>query len=159
MTSKLTRRPQHTAKATHHAFEIDDWDWTFSFGVNDPGDIDGPYWDYRHLELRCNVLGTLSKKVVKATLHLLSLHDLNDTEARRKHEPNGVGVLELRKGRLDGSLYLPFDVLATALQMMIADRWRFAFVGADAFLSGRSTVKSYRLQHALDQDDLALISR
>jgi hypothetical protein len=30
----------------YHAFEINGWDWTFSFGANESGDIDGPYWDY-----------------------------------------------------------------------------------------------------------------
>jgi hypothetical protein len=162
MTSRQTRK-QHTddplSAARYHALEINDWDWTFSFGANVSGDIDGPYWDYRHLELQCGVLGSLSKRAVQATLHLLPLHDLDDTELRRKHEPNGVGALELRKGRLTGSLYLPFDVLATALQMMIADRWHFVVLGADAFLSGRSSVISYRLQRALDDDDLSLINR
>jgi hypothetical protein len=67
--------------------------------------------------------------------------------------------LELRKGQLTGSLYLPFDVLATALQMMIGDRWHFVVLGADAFLSGRASIKSYRLQRLMDEDDVALIDR
>jgi hypothetical protein len=145
--------------AAYHALEIKDWDWIFSFGANDPGDVDGPYWDYRHLELQCSVLGSLSKRAVEATLHLLPLRDLDDTELRRKHEPKGVGTLELRKGQLNGSLYLPFDVLATALQMMIGNHWHFVVLGTDAFLSGRTSIKSYRLQRSLDEDDHALIDR
>jgi hypothetical protein len=70
-----------------------------------------------------------------------------------------VGALELRKGVLTGSLYLPFDVLATALQMMIADRWHFVVLSADAFMSGRSSIKSYQLKRALDEDDVALMDR
>ena len=65
----------------------------------------------------------------------------------------------LRKGVLTGSLYLPFDALATALQMMIGDRWHFVVVSADKFLSGRSSIKSYRLQRALDDEDKILITR
>jgi hypothetical protein len=152
------RRGERVA-TVYHALEISSWDWTFSFGANEPGDVDGPYSDYRHLEIQCNVLGKLSKKAIQATLHLLPLHDLDDSELRRKHEPHSVGVLELRKGVLTGSLYLPFDVLATALQMLIGVRWRFVVLSADAFLSGRASIKSYRLQRALDDDDLALIER
>ena len=87
------------------------------------------------------------------------MHDLDDTEERRSHNSNYVGILELRKNRLTGSLYLPFDVLATALQMMIADRWRFVVLSGDTFLSGRASIKSYRLQRSLDDDDLSLIAR
>jgi hypothetical protein len=161
--AKANVRRKHIADppsvAAYYALEIKDWDWTFSFGANDAGDVDGPYWDYRHLELQCSVLGSFSKRAIEATLHLLPLHDLNDTELRRKHEPKGVGTLELRKGQLTGSLYLPFDVLATALQMMIGDRWHFVVLGADAFLSGRASIKSYRLQRLMDEDDVALIDR
>jgi hypothetical protein len=150
---------QPSSAAVHHILEINDWNWTFSFGANESGDIDGPYWDYRHLELRCSMLGRLANKVVEASLHLLPMHDLDDTEERRKHNSNYVGILELRNRRLTGSLYLPFDVLATALQMMIADRWHFVVLDSNAFLSGRSSIKSYRLQRSLDDDDLSLIDR
>jgi hypothetical protein len=161
--SRSTKNQQATdeplSAAVHHILEIKDWDWAFSFGANEFGDIDGPYWDYRHLELRCTMLGPLTTKVAQASLHLLPMHDLDDTDARRAHNSNYDGILELRKKRLTGSLYLPFDVLATALQMMISDRWHFVVLGGDAFLSGRSSIKSYRLQRSLDDDDLSLIDR
>ena len=59
--SRSTKNQQVTdeplSAAVHHILEIKDWDWVFSFGANESGDIDGPYWDYRHLELRCTMLG------------------------------------------------------------------------------------------------------
>src|SRR5258708_142718 len=117
--------------ATYYLFQIQNWSWTFSFGANEPGDVDGPYWDYRHLQLQCSALGPLKKNVTSASMSLLPMRELNDTDARRKHNSNFVGELQLQRGMLTGSLYLPFDALDSALQMMIADRWHCVPAAAD----------------------------
>ena len=96
--SRSTKNQQVTGEplsaAVHYILEIKDWDWAFSFGANESGDIDGPYWDYRHLELRCTMLGPLTIKAAQASLHLLPMHDLDDTEERRSHNSNYVGILD-----------------------------------------------------------------
>jgi hypothetical protein len=144
------------ARKIYYALEIEDWSWTFSFGANDPGDIDGPYWDYRHLHIRCKLVSPKLKQTNRIELHLLPFHDLDESPERGKQEPTKVGTLELIKGNFTGSLFIPFDVLAAALQMMASNHWRFIVLASDSFQSGRASVRSYQLQRTLDEDDLPL---
>ncbi|QND69838.1 hypothetical protein [Tardiphaga robiniae] len=90
--------------ATYYFCEIQDWNLTFSFGANEPGDIDGPYFDYRQLEVKCSALGQLSGKVTSASGRLLPMHALDNNDARRMRSSSFVGRLANESCKLHGRL-------------------------------------------------------
>jgi hypothetical protein len=138
-----------------YVLEIKEWDWSFSFGVNAMRNRDGPYSDYRHLLLRGNLVRPTRIKAEKVDLTFLPDHDLNE-DKRERHEPKAVGSLELHSGRLIGLLSIPSDVLPPILQMMIADRFRFAVLHGERLRYGRALIRSYRLKMAIEEEDMPL---
>ena len=97
-----------------YVLEVKEWDWRFSFGVNEMRNKDGPYSDFRHLHLRGNLARPTRIKAEKVELIFLPDHDLNE-DKRERHEPKAVGSLELHGWRLMGLLSTPSDVLPPIL--------------------------------------------
>lgn len=69
--SKKWRRSQRKAEEiVTYAIEIEDWDWSYSFGLNSPKD-DDPCFDFRHLDILGRVLRPTKLKAQKARITLL----------------------------------------------------------------------------------------
>jgi hypothetical protein len=83
--------------ATYYFFQIEDWNWTLSFDVNESDDIDGPYFDYRQPEIKYDAHSQLSGRGASASICLFSMHALDNNDARTIHNSSCVGRLELKK--------------------------------------------------------------
>jgi hypothetical protein len=150
-----SRRPRGRSRdePTYYVLEIKKWEWSFVFGVNAMPERDGPYSDYRHLQLWGNLLRPKRVKAQEVELAFLPRHDLNEGE-RERHEPKAVGSLQLYRGRLTGLLSIPSDALPPVLQMMIADRFRFAVLQGERLRYGRALIRTYHLDMTIEEDDL-----
>jgi hypothetical protein len=147
------RRGRPRDESVDYVLEIRDWNWGFSFGVNPARDRDGPYSDYRHLVVRGNLSRPKKVKAQEVELTFLPHHDLNE-DKRERHEPKAVGSLHLFRGRLTGLLSIPSDALPSVLQMVIADRFRFAVLHGNRLRYGRALIRSFRLEMTIEEDDL-----
>jgi hypothetical protein len=114
---------------------------------------DGPYSDYRHLELRGKLLRPGSVKAGEVEIILLPDVRLNHP-ARDRDEPQSTGSFHISRGRLEFILPMPADALSDVLAMMIAGRFRFAVLEADRPHYGQGRVRHYRLASFHDKDDL-----
>ena len=150
---KKSRHRNPRAEFISYVLEIKEWDWSFSFGVNVRQDRDGPYFDFRHLHLRGTLIRPTRIKAERAELTFLPDHDLKE-DKRERHEPKCVGSLQLYRGHLMGLLSIPADVLSPVLQMMIADRFRFAVLHGERLRYGRALIRSYRLEMTVEEDDM-----
>jgi hypothetical protein len=88
------RRGRRHGKTIYYVFEIKEWDWSFMFGVNPMQNRGEPYSDYRHLQLRRNLVYPPKIQANEVELTFLPDHDLNEGE-RDRHEPTAVGSLNL----------------------------------------------------------------
>jgi hypothetical protein len=82
-----------------YVLKIEEWEWSFSFGVNEMRNTEGPYSDFRHPHLRGDLVRRTRIEAEKVELTILPDHDLNE-DKREGHEPKTVGSLEFHSGRL-----------------------------------------------------------
>jgi hypothetical protein len=150
---RKTKRKKTRNETVYYVMEITDWDWSFMFGVSPRRDMDGPYSDYRHLDLRGRLLRPTRIKADEVKLSLLPDHRLNEDQ-RKGHEPQSVGSLQLYRGQLDGIVSIPADALGQVLQMMIAGRWKYAVFDGDRLHYGQGRLRMFRLHATLEPDDL-----
>ncbi len=149
------RRGSQREDTVYYVLEIKDWEWSFSFGVNPTKYGDGPYSDYRHLQLRGNLLRPTKVKALDVDWTFLPDRELNE-DKRARHEPNAVGSLQLHRGHLTGLLSIPSDALPSVLQMVIAGRFKFVVAHGDRLRYGRAAIRHYRLEMTIRDDDLPL---
>lgn len=60
-----------------YVVDINNWDWSFSFGLDGSKYSSDPYSDYRHLEIVGSLIAPVDVKAVKVVVHLLPDKDLN----------------------------------------------------------------------------------
>jgi hypothetical protein len=89
-TRRKSRPGRPRIEFASYVLEIKEWDWSFSFGVNEMPNRDGPYSDFRHLHLRGNLVCPNRIKAENVELTFLPDHDLNE-DKRERHEPKAVG--------------------------------------------------------------------
>jgi hypothetical protein len=147
------KRGRPRDETIHYLFEIKEWDWSFTFGMNLMRHRDDPYMDYRHLQLRGNLIRPAKLTTDGVDITLLPEHGLNE-DKRERHEPKSVGSLRLYRGAMSGLLSMPSDALASVLQMVIADRLRYAALSGDQLRYGHAAIRSYSLDMKIDDDDL-----
>jgi hypothetical protein len=135
--------------------EVTEWEWSLMFGVNERPDREGPYSDYRHLNIRGNLLYPARVKVREIEVTLMPNRRLNEGE-RERDEPHSVGSLHLHRGSLQVLLPIPLDALPSILQVACADRLRYVVITGDRLRYGHGLVRMYRLQRMIDKDDLPI---
>lgn len=96
---KRRRRPRD--EPVYYVVEIADWEWNFMFGVSPLKDREGPYSDYRHLQLRGKLLRPAAIKAHEVELSFLPDRRLNEGE-RERDTPLSVGSLHLHRGSFSG---------------------------------------------------------
>jgi len=133
--------------------EIDDWGWSFSFGLDKSKYSNDPYSDYRHLEIRGSLLSPTNMKAEQVVLHLLPDTGLNE-EHRRDNQPIAVGSLRLNDGTLQGLISMPQDALDSLLNMLTARKFKFIVMQGRKLRYRQTKVVHYRFQRELDEDDL-----
>jgi hypothetical protein len=157
--AKCKRKGRPRVERVQHIIEFIDWEWDYMFGVvNDPGRFnDGPYTDYRHLEIKAKILHPTS---IKASIAEVTCHPdyrLSESEDRRRREPSkAVGYVDHWGKDCRYSLRLPADAFGLVLQMMIAGKYRFLLIEADKSFRGGASIYHFTFSASLDEDDLAL---
>ena len=147
------RRVRPRTEVADYVLEIKDWNWDFSFGVNSMKDRDGPYHDFRHLQLRGTLLLPSKLKADGVEFYFMPEHSLNE-DTRKDHEPKSVGSVSRHKGKFEASLWMPSDVLPAVLQMLIGERFHFAVLHSEPLRYGHAPVRSYRLEMTIDEEDM-----
>ena len=91
---KKRRRKQAQTDPISYLVEIENWDWSYSFGINDPKHFDDPYSEYRHLQIVGRLLRPSS--VTAQTVELTLIPDVRLNEINpRDVKPHAVGSLRL----------------------------------------------------------------
>ncbi len=149
---KTSRRGNRAQEFVSYLMAIEDWDWSFSYGVGQDRFDEGLYADHRQLQLR-GTLTVPSKKAQTAELTLIPADD-RDAPNGLQRRPLGVGGVHLYRGKLSAYLGMPTDALAPVLQMLIAGKFRFADLYGERLRYGRARITSYRLEMNIDEEDM-----
>jgi hypothetical protein len=132
---------------------IADWEWAFSFGVDQTRFRKGPYMDFRHLHLRGQLI--VPSSIRAEMVELILMPERIDSDARNDApEPSSVGSVSLFRGRFEALLTIPDDALAPVLQMLIADRFRYIAMHGAQIRHRRALIRSYRLETNIDEEDM-----
>jgi hypothetical protein len=131
----------------------ENWDWSYSLGVDDRKDTMDPYMEHRHLVLRGKLLRPMNPSVKSVELWLLPRGDL-DQDRRKDDQPTAVGSLRLDDGKLTALLPIPKDSLRPIMQMLISDRFKFADMGGAKLRHHQALVTSFSLETHIDADDM-----
>ena len=161
-TKRAVRQPRRRRKRRggwrdddpiYYVVEVVEWEWSLTIGVNQRADRNGPYSDYRHLNLRGNLLYPARAKARGVGVTLMPDRRLNEGE-RERDEPHSCGSMHLHRGYSQALLPTPLDALPSILQIACADRLRYVVITGDRLCYGHGLVRTYRLQRTLDKDDL-----
>jgi hypothetical protein len=146
------KRPRQDAFASY-VIAIDDWEWSLSFGIDQTRFREGPYMDFRHLHLRGKLL--IPSRIKAETAQAILMPDRTATYARSDApEPKGVGSASLYHGRFEALLTIPDDALASVLQMLIADKFRFIEMHGERMRYRSAAIRSYRLEMNIEEEDM-----
>ena len=96
---KRARRPR--VDPVYYVVEIQEWDWSFWFGVSNMPERNGPYDDYRHLVLYGKLLRPSKVKAESVELSFLPNQHLNEGQ-RERDQPRSVGHHHLPRGSMSG---------------------------------------------------------
>lgn len=149
---KRTRR-RSRVEPVYYVVEIQEWDWSFWFGVSNMPEHNGPYDDYRHLVLFGKLLRPSKVKAESVELSFLPNQHLN--EGQREHDqPRAIGHLSLHRGAMSGVFSMPADALPSLLVMATAERLRYVVMQGEKLHYGQASVKSFRFETKIGEDDL-----
>ena len=148
---RARRKPR--AENIYYVVEVDEWDWSFWFGVSNMPDWSGPYDDYRHLDFKGRMLRPTKLKGEAVSLHFLPTRELNEGN-REKIKSVSIGTMNTRRGQMDAVLSMPADVLPSLLTMATAEQLRYIVMQGEKPRYGRAMLLSFRFETRLDEDDL-----
>ncbi|MHC2435304.1 hypothetical protein [Bradyrhizobium sp. USDA 4451] len=149
MRGKRIVRPEDAVSC--YIREIKGWDWSYSFGVNDPRYDDRPYSAFRHMQVRAQVLLPTKVKAKAEMAELTFMPDVPPSriEAKAEKHPLGVGYLDLRAGRLTGGFSMTADALGPLMQMLLAGRFRFLVLDGATMRYGKARIRHYRFEERI----------
>jgi hypothetical protein len=153
------RRKQRRAKKSAETYAsyvvaIEDWGWSFDFGVNATPRDDEAYWDFRHLTLRGKLLIPSRIKAETVELTLMPGRDAEARDAGRER-PKGIGGVHLHGDRFVAYLGMPRDALAPVLQMLVAGKSKFIVLDGERLWHRRAMIRHFRLETHVDEEDMA----
>ncbi|MET4175919.1 hypothetical protein ABIB99_007035 [Bradyrhizobium sp. LA6.1] len=152
MRAKRRVRPEDAVSC--YILEIKNWDWSYSFGLNDPRYDDRPFGDFRYMQIRAEVLLPTKVKAKAAMAELTFMPDVppSRVEAKAEQRPLGVGYLDLHGGTLTGGFSMTADALGPVMQMLLAGRFRFLVLEGVTMRYGKFRIRHYRFEEKLDLD-------
>lgn len=153
MARKRAARPE--VLTCTYILQIENWDWSYSFGVNDPRYDDRPYSDYRHMVVRAKVLLPSRLKLKAELAELTFMPDVNASNLEKKPErhPLGVGYIDFRDARLTGGLSMAADALGPVMQMLVAGRFRYIVLDGETMRYRKARIRHYRFETQLNLED------
>jgi hypothetical protein len=138
-----------------HVIEIEDWRWEYMFGLDETSFREGPYFDYRHLEIKGKLLRPTSINAATAEVTCFPNYRLSESGDRSKHQPKNVGAISHRGKEYSANLHIPADVLGPLLQMMIAGKYRFIVIEAEKSFRGEALIRNFRFSVTVTDEDLS----
>lgn len=156
VTKPKTSQKKRRAKSdcVYYTIEIQDWHWSFWFGVSRTRYFSGgPYDDYRHLVVKGKLLAPAKMNVRSIELSFLPSQKLNEGY-RENDEPITIGSLSLLRGYLTGRLSMPADILPSLLTIATAGRLRYVIIQGDKLFRGHGRMNNFRFETTLDPDDI-----
>jgi hypothetical protein len=115
----------HPRDRIQHVIQIDHWTFDYMFGIDDTKFRTGPYYDYRHLELRGAIICPAGTKAQEATVTCFPDEHLMQTEIKKAMEARPVGYVTRWGKDYSATLHMPADMAPLVLQMLIAKKYRF----------------------------------
>lgn len=153
MARKRTARPE--VLTCTYILQIDNWEWSYSFGVNDPRYDDQPYSDYRHMVVRAKVLlpSKLKLKAELAELTFMPDVSASDLDTKPDRHPVGVGSIDLRDAGIAGGFSMASDALDPVMQMMVAGRFKFIVLEGEKMRYRKPRIRHYRFETQLNLEE------
>ncbi|KRD72069.1 hypothetical protein ASE60_22700 [Ensifer sp. Root278] len=149
---KRTRRRKRV-DPVYYIVEVQEWDWSFWFGVSNMPERYGPYDDYRHLVFCGKLLRPSKVKAESVELSFLPNQHLNEGQ-RERDQPLSIGHLSVHRRSMSGVLSMPADALPSLLTMATAGRLRYVVMQGEKLHYGQASLKSFRFEMKIDEDDL-----
>ncbi|UPK31520.1 hypothetical protein IVB26_41495 (plasmid) [Bradyrhizobium sp. 195] len=134
---------------------IESWDWGYSFSLNLERRRIDPYHEFRHLQIKGQLLTLAGMKSDQAEISLLPSFDLKE-ERRKDLTPVALGSLTVGPDGILGNIGIPWDALTPILQMLIAGRFKFVLMRGSRFRHRSARLNSLRLETKLTEDDVSI---
>jgi hypothetical protein len=137
-----------------YVVEIERWEWDFRFGVSrhkEPGD---PYDDYRHLKVWGQLIRPPKMKAKEAEVVFVPSEYLN-AERRERLTPKQVGRIQFYRGKMDGHLSMPSDVLPPLLSALCGGRMRYLTLEGGKARYGNADITHYAFYMSMSDEDLS----
>jgi hypothetical protein len=137
----------------YYVVEIDNWDWSYSFGLDESRYRDEPYREFRHLTLTGKLLRPGNLKADEVEITLMPDARLKE-ETRKRDEPRAVGSLISSRGHLQVLLPFPSEALEPILQTLIAGKLHYVTIDGSPLHYRQGLVKHFRLESSYDPAEL-----
>jgi hypothetical protein len=153
--AKRTKRLHAPSRDAYvrYVVAIESWDWSYALGIDDRKDSMDPYTEHRQLKIGGKLVHPTNPSIKAVELWLLPRRDL-DQDRRKDDQPTAVGSLRFDGGKLTALLPIPKDSLTPIMQMLIADRFKFADMGGARLCHRQALVSSFSLVTHIDEDDM-----
>ncbi len=150
------RRRQPVEEDQSFIFRIEDWEPSYSFGLNNSRLFDGPYWEHLELSLNGVFLSPERAKDRRAIVTLLADRD----KARAVTDPAGcdwkpvcVGTLVIRGDRTGYLGSLPYDSTWGLMSALSCGAIRMLVLHGKALYRGKSEIWTMHFDRDVDPDD------
>lgn len=153
LAPRKQKRRRTRVDPVYYVVEVQEWDWSFWFGVSNMPERNGPYDDYRHLVFYGKLLRPSKVKAESVELSFLPNKHLNEGQ-RERDQPHSIGHLSLHRGSMSGVFSMPADVLPSLLTMATADRLRYVVIQGEKLHYGQASMTSFRFEMKIGEDDL-----
>jgi len=139
-----------------YVFEINDWEPTYSFGLDRAYHRKGPYIEYLELSLSSTLIAPTKLKGRGATILLLaSRRDVQRLERpdSDNQEPIGVGELTIRGDRMEYLGGLPYDAVWGMAAALAAGRIQMCVLRGIALKRGKAKIESAHFEREVDLEE------
>lgn len=139
---------------THYVCEISDWQWDYSFGLEDPKMFGNIFGDYRHLIITGAVVRPLNTSPTQMRVTLLPSEECNEGNWKKwKEQPSRIGTLNKHPDELDGVASVPADVIGPLLTMLVAGRLRFLLLDTSRLRYREAGIVRVKLRADMPEDE------
>ncbi|MGX1165748.1 hypothetical protein AB7M16_002014 [Bradyrhizobium sp. USDA 372] len=149
--SKRRGRPT-TEEIVDYVVGIESWDFSYWLALNMLRNAPDPYHEHRHVEMKGRLLRPTGLQTARVEISLFPSISLME-ERRKDLKPIAVGSFETYPERLHASVGIPHDALASILQMLVAERFRFVVLRGSKFRYRSARLVSFSLKSKLGEDE------
>ena len=134
-----------------------DWSSDYHFAMNPREAETEPFWEYRAISLVGEIIAPFLPKVETTDVMLWPEHFL-EPEDRARAEPQAIGHMTARAGKMGVNLYMPSSAWAPLLTALAAGKFRYVSWSGDKLKYGRGRVGSFSLDYETTDESLREIN-